>query len=200
MSNQTNITEALEHVDIYLIDQILKGRYSPKALILDAGCGSGRNLKWFYNNSYSFYAVDQDAERLAIAKTQYPLKKEKFSISPIENLPFESEKFHHIICSAVLHFAKNTAHFETMFAELVRVLKPKGSLFIRMTSLIGIEKRVKSLSNGLYVLPDETTRFLLTREVLKKQMSIHKLTFLEPLKTVIVDDVRAMSTLVLSKV
>ena len=199
MSNQT-IKKILEHIDIYLIDQILKNRYTLEDVILDAGCGSGRNLKWFYDNSYSFYAVDYDVERLTIAKAHYPLKKEKFSMSAIENLPFESEKFHHIICNAVLHFAKNTAHFETMFAELVRALKPKGSLFIRMTSSIGIEKRVKSLSNGLYVLPDETTRFLLTREALKKQMRIHKLSFLEPLKTVIVDDLRAMSTIVLTKI
>ncbi len=198
MSNQ-KIKEVLGHIDIYLIDQILKERYNEDDVILDAGCGSGRNLKWFYDNKYTFYGVDSDSERLKIAKGLYPLRKEKFSLGDIENLSFESEMFHHIICNAVLHFAKNTAHFELMFTELVRILKPKGTLFIRMTSEIGIEKYIKPISNGVYALPDSTERFLLTRKLLKEQMNIHKLSFLEPLKTVVVDDARAMSTLVLVK-
>ena len=41
--------EAFLGMDIYLIDQILKGRYLPGELILDAGAGGGRNLNWFFD-------------------------------------------------------------------------------------------------------------------------------------------------------
>lgn len=34
-------------MDIYLLDQIMKGRYDKEDIILDAGCGEGRNLRWF---------------------------------------------------------------------------------------------------------------------------------------------------------
>ena len=177
----------------------MKERYATEDIILDAGCGSGRNLNWFYNNEFTFYGIDTNKERLAIAKSIYPLKKEKFLLAKVEELPFESEMFHHIICNAVLHFAKNTTHFELMFAALVRVLKPKGSLFIRMTSDIGIEKLVQHMSDGIYKLPDKTERFLVTRTLIAKMIKTHKLSFLEPIKTVNVDDKRCMTTLVIKK-
>ena len=34
-------------IDIYLFDQLLKGRIAPGMRILDAGCGRGRNLVYF---------------------------------------------------------------------------------------------------------------------------------------------------------
>ena len=105
----------------------------------------------------------------------------------------------HVINSAVLHFAESTEQFLKMFAELVRVLKPEGSLLIRMTSDVGIEKSVVPLGNGVYSLPDETTRFLLTRELLRELLMTFPVRLLEPFKTTNASDIRAMSTLVLIK-
>jgi len=187
-------------IDIYLIDQILKERYTKTDKILDAGCGSGRNLKWFYNNNYTIFGVDNNTKRLEVSKNLYPNQKENFILANVEDLPFESETYEHIICNAVLHFATSHAHFELMFSELVRVLKTRGTIFIRMTSDIGIEKLVKLISNGVYKLPDTTERFLLTRTLLKKIMTTYKLSFLEPIKTVNVNDLRCMTTLILKKI
>ncbi|MCK5401806.1 MAG: class I SAM-dependent methyltransferase [Flavobacteriaceae bacterium] len=185
--------------DIYLIDQILKSRYKPSDLILDAGCGSGRNLPWFYNNGFSIYGIDKDEKYIEDLKQKYNPIAENFSISTLESTPFKNDMFDHIICNAVLHFAENTSHFKTMFAELIRILKPNGSLFIRMTSNIGIENNVVQLSEGVYKLPDKTTRFLLTKTLLDTLVKNHYLSFLEPLKTVNVNDIRCMSTLILQK-
>jgi len=86
-----------------------------------------------------------------------------------------------------------------MFTELVRVVKVKGTLFIRMTSNIGIENNVDEISEGVYTIPDGSTRFLLTKKLLKQLLKKHNLSFIEPLKTVNVNDMRCMSTLVLRK-
>ncbi|MBK9569159.1 MAG: class I SAM-dependent methyltransferase [Chitinophagaceae bacterium] len=51
----------------------------------------------------------------------------------------------------------------------------------------------------VYKIPDGSTRFLLTRPLLTSSMLQNNLSFLEPLKTVNVDDIRCMSTLVLQK-
>lgn len=186
-------------IDIYLLDQILKERYEPNAIILDAGCGSGRNLKWFYDNSYSIYGVDSNASRIAITKEKYSSLSNNFSVQNLDVLNFESNIFDHVICSAVLHFAQNTQHFLNIFSELVRVLKPGGSFFIRMTSKESIEKFVKPISDGVYYLPDETNRFLLTDSLLEKIVSMFNLTLLEPKKYVNVNNKRCMSTLIFQK-
>lgn len=58
--NQFSIQELIGNTDIYLLDQIMKGRYTPGERILDAGCGNGRNLVWFLKNDFDVYAVDKD--------------------------------------------------------------------------------------------------------------------------------------------
>jgi ubiquinone/menaquinone biosynthesis C-methylase UbiE len=194
------IHETVGETDIYLIDQIMKGRYQPEDTILDAGCGYGRNLYWFLKNGLNVYGVDQNATAITNLRSHLPAHLgKKFQQADLETLPFNNNYFDHIICSAVLHFAKNTTHFYQMVAESTRVLKPNGSLFIRMTSDIGIEGRSHPIADGVYQIPDGSTRFLLTRTLLAETLDKNKLSFLEPFKTVNVDDLRCMSTLVLTK-
>ncbi len=59
MTNE-DLKNVLGNLDIYLLDQIVKGRYNQRDKILDAGCGTGRNMYWFYNNQFNIWAVDQD--------------------------------------------------------------------------------------------------------------------------------------------
>jgi ubiquinone/menaquinone biosynthesis C-methylase UbiE len=193
------LEKSIGGIDIYLLDQILKGRYDSDAVILDAGCGNGRNLKWFYDNFFSFYGVDTNANRIEVAKEKYPNLANNFSIQNLDVLSFDNNTFDHIICSAVLHFAQNTQHFLNMFSELVRVLKPGGSLFIRMTTLESMEQFAKPISNGVYLLPDSANRFLLTDTLLSNLLSTYDLRFLEPIKYVNVNNERSMCTLVLRK-
>ena len=42
--------------------------------------------------------------------------------------------FDFIICSAVLHFCENREHFRELFKEIVRVLRPNGIFWFRMTT------------------------------------------------------------------
>lgn len=193
------IEEVIGSTDIYLVDQIMKGRYKADDIVLDAGCGYGRNLHWFLRNNVVIYGVDQDVNAIHDLQHRHPAAAGQFYQSPVEKMPFERGQFDHIISSAVLHFAEDTAHFGRMIAEMVRVLKPLGSLFIRMTSDIGIEDKVRPVGNGVYDIPDGSRRFLLTRTLLADVMRKNGLSFLEPLKTVNVNDIRCMSTLVLAK-
>ena len=146
----------------------------------------------------TIYGVDQNENAIDDLRRRHPQWAERFRHAPVEQLPFDDNSFHHIISSAVLHFARNIAHFHAMLAEMVRVLQPNGSLFIRMTSDIGIEEKVSPVGEGVYQLPDGSTRFLLTRPLLAEVMQKYRLAYLEPLKTVNVNDIRCMSTLVLT--
>lgn len=186
--------------DIYLLDQIMKGRYQRDEKILDAGCGSGRNMKWFLQNDFDIYGIDtSEAAIINLKKVNANIADDHLQVAALEKIPFDNNFFDHIICSAVLHFANSVTHFKEMFAELLRVIKPGGTLFIRMTSDIGIEKQVELLSDGNYKIPDGSTRFLLTKPLLEEINNEFQFSFLEPLKTVNVNDIRCMSTLMLQK-
>jgi len=190
------IEQQLGKTDIYIIDQIMKGRYQEGDRILDAGCGEGRNLKWFYANNYGISGIDIDNERLQIAKLNYPNSASHFQVGNLDDLPYNENEFHHVFCSAVLHFAQSEEHFFKMFSELFRVLKPKGTLLVRVASTIGLDGNIP------YLKESKTNRegtFYLTREHIKIIADDYKVEFIEPIKTTNVEDKRAMTTLVLSK-
>lgn len=200
MNTSNNLKSIIGETDIYLLDQIMKGRYKQEHIILDAGCGDGRNMHWFLQNNFEIYAIDINAALIDQLKAANPtLAPGRLKAVAVEKTPFPDNHFDHIICSAVLHFANDTDHFNSMFGELVRILKHGGSIFIRMTSDIGIEKNIQLLADGVYIIPDGSNRFLLTKPLLAAIMQLHNLSFIEPLKTVNVDDVRCMSTLLLQK-
>lgn len=187
----------LGNVDIYLIDQILKNRYVTTDVILDAGCGEGRNLKWFYANDYSIYGIDKDLARITEAIKNCPKFANNFKVANLDSLPFGENVFHHIICSAVLHFAQSETHFKGMFTELIRVLKPNGTLFIRMASNIGLDGNAPVVQDSVN---KQNGTYYLTRERIQSLMKMYHLELVEPIKTTNVQDVRAMTTLVFKKV
>jgi len=195
-----NIQSLLGQTDIYLLDQIMKGRYQQNDSMLDAGCGTGRNMFWFLQNGYHINGIDSNEVAIDELKDMYPALKNCFKVAVIESSGYNNNQFNHIICSAVLHFAKNTAHFKLMISEMARILKPGGTLFIRMTSDIGIEDKVQLIEDGVYLIPDGSTRFLLTRHLLANCMQEYNLCFAEPVKTTNVADERCMSTLMLQKI
>ena len=189
------------NTDIYLIDQVLKGRYNGGGKLLDAGCGRGRNISWFVlQPGFDIYAVDADQNAINHLLQVYPsLKQGQAHCTPVQSLPFPAAFFDHSICSAVLHFANSNEDFLQMFFELTRVLKPGGSLFIMMASDIGIESRISPLGNGRFSLPDGTDRFLLTKQLIEQVLNSFLVTLAEPVKTTNVQDLRSMTTLVMMK-
>ena len=191
-----NIADIVGNTDIYILDQIMKERYSEGQKILDAGCAEGRNLKWFYLSNFDIYGIDTSNDRLETAKQQYHKIAQNFTTGSIENLPYEKATFHHVLCSAVLHFAHSEKHFFTMFTELIRVLKPKGTLFIRVASNIGLD------GNTPYLKESHTNRegtFFISREIIESLMTDFSIELLDPVKTTNVQDKRAMTTLVFQK-
>lgn len=196
------LNHLLGNIDIYLLDQILKARFDHDFKILDAGCGEGRNLIYFLRNDYQVWGVDKNNDSIQMLKylaksikKEYPL--DRFMSCNVENMPYADFKFDAIISSAVLHFAENPNHFISMLEELVRVLKPGGILFARMATDVGMKDEIKPIGEGKYILPDGSIRFLLTKQLLKDMINHFGFEFIEPFKTVIVDNKRCMSTLVL---
>jgi 2-polyprenyl-3-methyl-5-hydroxy-6-metoxy-1,4-benzoquinol methylase len=199
-----NLKDQVGNIDIYLLDQILKGRYENGQHVLDAGCGGGRNLAYFLKEKWAVYGVDQNTE--AVAAVQDLSKKlspenpsTNFRIESVENLSFEANFFDVVICNAVLHFAKNPVHFEAMLHSVWKVLKPGGHLFVRLASSIGIENRIVALGDEIFLLPDESIRFLVDEKALLKYTKELGGELTEYIKTTNVQGLRCMTTWCLQK-
>lgn len=201
---QNTLQQLYGNIDIYLFDQLLKGRFDDCKRILDAGCGGGRNLVYFLQNGYEVFGIDpsRDAVRSVreLAGSFAPsLSSDNFSVATAENLAFPDQDFDLVISSAVLHFAKNQQHFESMLLEMWRVLKAGGYLFARLASDTGIEKLVKPLGDGQYILPDGSTRFLVNEQMLLDYTRQLGAVLFEPIKTTNVQNLRCMTTWCLMK-
>jgi tellurite methyltransferase len=199
-----NLHEYFGDIDIYLFDQLLKGRFNPTMKILDAGCGSGRNLVYLLRAGYKVFGIDQSREAIAhvrgLAERLAPnLAPENFRVEKIEELSFAESAFDVVISSAVLHFARNEEHWRSMLNEMWRVLKPGGIFFARLASDIGIKDRVQPLGDRRFHLPDGSDRFLVDEEMLLTTTAKLNADFLEPIKTVNVQNMRAMTTWCLQK-
>ena len=199
-----DLHEQFGNIDIYLFDQLLKGRITPPMSLLDAGCGEGRNLIYFLRHDFDVWAVDanpqsiQQVRRLA-SKLAPNLPSESFLSADVAKMPLPSERFDLVISSAVLHFANDAQHFDGMLDEMWRVLKAGGMLFARLASSIGIEELIKPTVTGRYLLPDGTERFLVDEEMLAAASERLKASRVEPLKTTNVENLRCMTTWVVRK-
>ena len=199
-----NIREFFGDIDIYLFDQIQKGRFDPRMKILDAGCGGGRNLIYFMRMGCDVFAVDQNAEAIAqikyFAESLAPnLPFENFQTAPVEQMPFPDNHFDWVISNAVLHFAENKTQFDQMIFEMWRVLKSNGILFVRLASSIGIQHLIIPTTDGRYELPDGSERFLVNEQMLIDATTNLGAELLEPIKTTNVQNLRCMTTWILYK-
>jgi ubiquinone/menaquinone biosynthesis C-methylase UbiE len=114
-------------------------------------------------------------------------------------MSFADEDFDAVISSAVLHFARDENHWRAMVDEMWRVLKPGGIFFARLASTIGIEDQVRQIEGRRYDLPDGSIRFLVDEQMLMTTTEDLGGQWLEPLKTVVVQNLRSMSNWILVK-
>lgn len=199
------LNRLLGNVDIYLLDQILKGRFTKEMKILDAGCGEGRNAIYFIQKNYQIFGIDPND--LAIQYCRYLSKSldpafdtHRFQVGKLEDVPFHTGAFDAVICSAVLHFAESVDNFWQMIHEIHRVLKPGGVFWFRMTTAFGgILAHSSALGEGKYILPDESERFLFLPAYVDKLENIG-FRFLEPMKTVLIPGQREMGIMVMEKI
>jgi len=198
------LQEQFGQIDIYLFDQLLKGHISSGMRILDAGCGSGRNLVYFLREGYEAYAADSDAQSVdsvrSLARKFAPaLPASNFRVEPVEHMSFDDACADVVISNTVLHFARDDAHFQSMLQGSWRVLKPGGLFFCRLGSSIGMESQIEHIQGRRYKSPDGSERYLVDEALLGSMTGRLGAELADPLKTTVVQNQRSMTTWVLRK-
>ena len=192
------IQQAFGDIDIYLFDQLARGRLDHRRRVLDAGCGAGRNLRYFLAHGYDCHGIDRDAGAIAQLRREARAlgrgdADERFVTGDVESLPWSDHAFDAVISSAVLHFAGDHRHFELMVAAMWRVLAPGGLLFARLASTIGLEG-FGALAGQRVRLPDGSDRFVVDEAMLLELTARLGGRLADPLKTTNVQNLRAMTT------
>lgn len=190
--------------DIYLLDQILRGHIIPGMSLLDAGCGGGRNLAYFLRAGFEVAGLDSQPGAIAaireLAASLAPsLPADAFRCESLESHTFADASFDAVLCSAVLHFARDEAQFLAMLEGSWRPLRPGGLFFCRLASTIGMPERHLPLGGRRFQLPDGSRRFLVDEPFLLELTERLGGQLVDPIKTTVVQDQRCMTTWVLRK-
>ena len=201
----SDLHDQFGEIDIYLFDQLLRRRLPPGARVLDAGCGSGRNLVYLMQSGYPVFGVDPDpisiqvVQRLASRLAPH-LPPDNFRVEAIEQISFPEGFADVVLSSAVLHFARDDAQFTAMLRGTWNALRRGGLLFCRLASSIGMEQQVKPIAGRRHRLQDGTERYLVDEVLLTSLTRELGGELLDPLKTTIVQNQRCMTTCVVRKV
>jgi tellurite methyltransferase len=186
-------------IDIYLFDQLHRGRIAEGMKVLDAGCGAGRNLVYLHRRGFDIWGTDGDERAITAARAQAAilapsLPADRFRVEPVERMSFENETFDVVISSAVLHFASDEEHWDAMLREMWRVLKRGGFFFARLATDIGHETRVRPLGNRRFIMPDGDERYLVDEAYIVEATGRVGGTLVDPLRTSVVQNMRSMMT------
>ena len=122
--NAKNFIATTQIVDMHLAQDRFLSLLSENSTILDFGCGSGRDTKYFLDKGYAVDATDGSAEicKLASEFTGLQVKQMLFQELSVVN-QYESIW----ACSSILHLPKT--ELLDVFQKMIRALKDRGVIF-----------------------------------------------------------------------
>jgi SAM-dependent methyltransferase len=203
MEPPSSLREQFGDIDIHLFDQLLRGRIGEGMRVLDAGCGTGRNLVYLLRAGFDVWGVDESADAIErvrdlAARLTPHLGHEQLRVERVEAMSFDDGSMDTVLSSAVLHFARDDAHWWAMVREMWRVLKPGGMLFARLATTVG-QTALRPLGGRRYIMPDGDERYLVDHDMLEDATARLGGTLIDPLKSTVVHQRRSMGTWVARK-
>ncbi len=106
-------------------------------LVLDAGCGSGRDAFNLHQQGLRVFGVDISTGLLRYAKSKYP--DIDFIHADLRDLPFKDNLFSGVWCQAALLHLPEIRDVKTTLEEFYRVLAADGVLYV------SVKKKLKKI-------------------------------------------------------
>jgi len=125
----------MQHLKVY---EFL-GKNVKNKQVLEVGCGDGYGAAFLAKSTRSIIAVDYEKEVILTAQNKYQANNLKYLCMDATRLEFPENEFD-LVCSfqVIEHIPEN--RLLTYLAELNRVLKPDGALYL---STLNLEKVMK---------------------------------------------------------
>ena len=122
--NAKNFIENTQNADMHLAQETFLQLLPGSASILDFGCGSGRDIKYFLSQRFQVDAIDGSEELCRIASDYAGIKVKKMLFKELE----EIEKYDGIwACSSILHLPQN--ELKAVLEKMVKALKINGIIY-----------------------------------------------------------------------
>ncbi|UCH78115.1 MAG: class I SAM-dependent methyltransferase [Candidatus Coatesbacteria bacterium] len=99
----------------------------PRLRGLDVGCGPGTITAYLAKLSGAFVGVDVDEAALALARDRFGAANVEFRLISSPALPFAEEAFDVVVLN---HVYEHVADVRKLFAEVRRVLRPAGRVYL----------------------------------------------------------------------
>ena len=122
--NADNFIETTQNVDMHPAQERFLALLSNGSTILDFGCGSGRDTRYFLDKGHLVDAVDGSAE-ICRRATEFT----GISVKPMLFQELSSvDRYDGIwACASVLHLSKS--ELRDVFSRMIRALKDKGVIY-----------------------------------------------------------------------
>ena len=154
-SNATVFSETTKNVDFSEVQQIFTNYISLDASILDFGCGSGRDTRYFLNHGYHVTATD-GSEVICKMATDYTGIQVKQML--FEELDDRNQYDGIWACASILHLSRE--ELPDIFHKMHRALK-RMELFIHHSSMARL--KVKEMVDILQILQKRCLKSLQDR-------------------------------------
>lgn len=111
-------------VDFFQIQSKFSNLLKPDAYILDFGCGSGRDTRYFFSQGYKVDAIDGSSELCRIASEYTGIKVRQMLFEELR----EQEKYDGIwACASILHVSK--IELPDILQKMCNALKMNGIIY-----------------------------------------------------------------------
>ena len=122
--NASSFAETTMDVDFHDTQKHFQKVLPEQGYILDFGCGSGRDIKYFLSQNFRVDAIDGSEELCRIASDYTGIKVKKMLFQELD----EIEKYDGIwACSSILHLTQN--ELKTVLGKMVKALKRDGIIY-----------------------------------------------------------------------
>ena len=123
-TNAPTFTEGTLNVDFSHVQNKFLAKLNSGAFILDFGCGSGRDTKYFLEKGYEVEAIDGSVELCKIASKYTGIKVKHMLFQELQ----EIEKYDAVwACSSILHLPYE--ELVVVMKKMITALKENGLLY-----------------------------------------------------------------------
>ena len=122
----------------------------PTDILLDLGCGGGRNIQYFLTKANKVYGIDYSRASVDIARilNDKDIKDGRCQIieGDVKNIPFDDKTFEFVTAFETIYFWKD---IEACFREIHRILKDGGEFLIVNEGAYREHKNIKKWADML---------------------------------------------------